>query len=268
MSFLSQIDVVVLSWNEAPNIGRTLAALTRFPRVLVLDSGSTDGTVEIARGFANVRVAHRPFDQHAAQWNHALDLLGPDARWVLALDADYVLSARNVDEIEGLRPDAVGYRAHFVYRLAGHALRGSLYPPVTILFRRAGAHYRQDGHTQRLVPAPGPVLDLRAPVDHDDRKPTERWLSSQLRYARLESAHLLAHQWGELGWRDRLRRCVLITPWLVPMVVLLRGGIMDGRVGLLYALQRGIAEALLSLCLVEAALGRVKADRGGDHPHD
>ena len=120
--------------------------------------------------------------------------------------------------------------------------------------RRKGACYLQDGHTQRVA-LQGDTPMLRAAVLHDDRKPLSAWLASQDRYARLECAMLLSTPWAALGWRDRLRLAMVITPWLVPAYCLTVGrGLLDGRRGLFYALQRGIAEALLSVRLLESTL--------------
>ena len=258
MDFLDCVDALILTWNEEANLARTLDALVRLRRVVVLDSGSTDATLEIAARYPNVRVCTRPFDSHAAQWNHGLTACGVDAGWVLALDADYLLPPSLVDEIARLEPAAAigGYRARFRYCIDGEPLSASLYPPVTILYRRAGAHYVQDGHTQR-VRIEGEAPMLRVAVLHDDRKPLAAWLASQDRYARLECELLLAKSWTALGWRDRLRRLVVITPWLVPLYCLTVGrGLLDGRRGMFYALQRGIAEAILSLRLLQSTAMR------------
>ncbi len=258
MSFLARVEVLILTWNEEANLARTLDALRAFPRVVVLDSGSTDATLEIAACYLNVRVCSRPFDNHAAQWNHGLTACGIASEWVLALDADYLLPASLVHEIAALEPPVAlrGYWARFRYCVDGKPLSGSLYPPVMVLYRRDGAHYVQDGHTQRLV-APGPSGTLDIALLHDDRKPLASWLAAQDRYARLECDMLLATPWPLLGWRDRLRRMVLITPWLVPLYCLTVGrGLLDGRRGILYALQRGIAESILSVRLIERALAR------------
>jgi len=254
MSFLDKVGVLILTFNEAPNIGRTLDALAAFPEVIVLDSGSTDDTLAIARRYPNVRVCCRPFDNHSAQWNHGLAASGFQREWVLALDADYVVPASLLAEIAALAPpdDVAGYRTAFTYWILGRPLSRSLYPPVTTLYRRAGAHYGQDGHTQR-VKVDGTVLALDGRIAHDDRKPLAHWLAAQDRYARLECDLLLSKPWSALTWRDRLRRMKFITPWLVPLYCLTVGrGLLDGRAGLYYALQRGVAEAILSLKLLEA----------------
>lgn len=106
MSFLDRVCVLILTFNEAENLARTLGALSAFPRVLVLDSGSTDETRAIAQSHPNVRVQVRPFDAHARQWNHGLAACGIEDPWVLALDADYVLDPALAAEIAALSPPA------------------------------------------------------------------------------------------------------------------------------------------------------------------
>lgn len=250
---LDQITPVILTWNEDANIARVLEKLRWAREVIVVDSGSTDSTRTICESFANVRVVLRSFDNHATQWNFGLKETGADSNWILALDADYVLTDDLVEELRALAPEAVtaGYRVRFRYCINGQALSGSLYPPVVALYRRSHAHYVQDGHTQRVV-VDGPVRELRSFVLHDDRKPLGRWLTAQDRYAQLECDLLAGRNWTELRWQDRLRRLMIVTPWLVPLYCLTVGkGFKDGWPGLFYAAQRSVAETILALKLME-----------------
>lgn len=248
------ITPVVLTWNEAANIERTLSRLEWAPRVLVFDSGSTDGTQALAQRFANVVVAERPFDSHAAQWEAAIRHPSVETDWVLALDADYVLTPELIQELgrldlaTGLR----GYRVRFRYCIDGAPLRASLYPPVTVLFDRRSAHYVQEGHTQRIR-VDGEVGDLEAHIFHDDRKPFERFVSAQERYAWLEAERLRCTPLSKLPWSGKIRKLRVVAPVLIPFGLLLgRGLIFEGRRGLRYARQRLVAEWMIS-----SALGRV-----------
>lgn len=259
---LDLITPLILTFNEQLNLHRVLSQLQWARRVVVLDSGSTDATVEIARSFGNVEVFTRAFDSHSVQWNHGLTHCGIDTHWVLALDADYVVPEAMTAEMASLSPaDLVsGFRAGFRYCIHGRPLSGSLYPPVTVLYRKCRASYAQDGHTQRLQ-LMGEVQCLTSVIDHDDRKPLSRWLSSQEKYASLEADLLLKSPWNALRWQDRLRTLLVVTPWLAPLYTLIVGrGILDGRAGWHYALQRGIAESVLSLKLIEARWLRLKLD--------
>ncbi len=257
----SRITPLLLTYNEAPNIARTLDRLAWAADVVVVDSGSTDATRDILARYPCVRVFERPFTTHAEQWSFGLASTGITTEWVLALDADFVLSPELIQEFASLEPgpDDAGYRASFTYCINGTPLRGAAYPPVTVLFRRACARYEQDGHTQR-VRVEGRVSPLVGTIAHDDRKPLSHWLAAQSRYMRLEADKLDASPARSLGWLDRLRRLILIAPPAMFLYCLIvRGGILDGRAGLLYALQRATAEAILSLYLVERMLVR---DRG------
>ena len=246
---MSAVTPLILTYDEAPNVGRVLDRLAWAERIVVVDSGSTDGTLELVARYPQAEVFHRPFDSFARQCNFGLDQI--ETEWVLSLDADYVLSEALVDEIYALPddPEVAGYRARFVYCIEGRPLRGTLYPPRTVLYRKDRAHYADDGHGHR-VHIDGPVADLRHPIFHDDRKPLARWLRSQDRYADLEAEKLLTTPPEHLGRVDRLRRLGWLVPFLTPAYCLLaKGLILDGRAGLTYTFQRTYAELLLALKL-------------------
>jgi len=242
-----QITPLILTYNEAPNISRTLEKVLWAHRIVVIDSGSTDGTVDILRRYPQVEVFQRPFIDAARQCNFGLTQV--TSPWVLSLDADYELSDELIRELSVLAPPdgVVGYRAQFVYRIYGRPLHGSLYPPRTVLYRRDRASYRQEGHTQRVV-LDGRVLPLNGIIYHDDRKPLARWLVSQQRYARDQAEYLLNTSHEGLRRPDKIR----LMAWPAPIAVLIytlfgKGCLLDGWPGWYYALQRTIAEMLLAL---------------------
>src|SRR4029078_10921519 len=149
------------TYNETPNIARSLAHVGWARDVVVVDSFSDDETVAIAKSLPQVRVFQRIFDNHRNQWEFGLKETGITTPWVLALDADYVLSNDVVGEIEQLRPEQGidAYRAKFIYCINGKRLRSGIYPPVTVLYRLEASRYVQDGHTQRVA-IDGGVGDL------------------------------------------------------------------------------------------------------------
>ena len=142
-----------------------------------------------------------------------------------------------------------GYSLPFRYCIDGVPLRGSLLPPRTCLYRTRCGRYRDEGHGHRVM-IEGTVAPLDLPILHDDRKPLERWLASQQRYLRIEAVNLLNTPSRSLSWVDRLRKHTPLAP-LAALVfcLLLRGGLLDGRAGLVYAMQRSYAELLLQLML-------------------
>lgn len=251
--FLDGVAVLMLTYNEAPNIPRTLDRLKRFPEVVVLDSGSTDATCAIARQYPNVRIAVREFDQHSRQWTYGLTSCGIERPWVLALDADFLLPPSLVDEIAALprSTNLTAYSARFRYCVNGRPLRSSIYPSRVVLYRRTQAVYYQDGHTQRIS-VEGRTGKLRESIYHDDRKPLSRWLASQQAYARLEAEHLLSKQRSELRHLERLRLLAAPAPFLVFIYTLLvKRCLLDGRLGWFYVLQRTLAEIMLALEILD-----------------
>lgn len=252
------ITALLLTYNEAPNIARTLSRLSFAADIVIIDSHSTDGTQDIARQDPRVRLFERTFTTHSEQWNFGLHETGIRTEWVLALDADFVLTDAVAGEIQRLEPGPGinGYWASFQYCVDGHPLRGAAYPPVIVLYRRAHARYRQDGHTQRVA-IEGAVGELTGLIQHDDRKSLQHWLQSQSRYMQLEAEKLSSAPPGTLSMIDRLRKTVIVMPPLMFLYCyVVRGGMLDGKAGLYYALQRAAAELILSLSLVERRWSR------------
>jgi glycosyltransferase involved in cell wall biosynthesis len=254
---LDNITPLIITFNEAPNIGRILAKLTWARRIVVIDSGSTDGTIDILRGCPQVEILTRPFTDFAGQCNFGLRQI--DTQWVLSLDADYELSDELISELRSLLLDneVTGYRANFVYRIWGQPLRGTLYPPRIVLYRREKAYYCNEGHGHRVV-VDGKIVDLNGVVYHDDRKPLTRWIWSQQRYARQEADYLLGS-----GNKLRLTERIRALGWPAPIFVFFytlfaKGCILDGWAGWHYALQRLAFEVLTALELTDRRI-RAKA---------
>ena len=254
---LKKITPLILTYNEASNIGRTLAQLRWARDIVVVDSFSDDETLAIVKDFPQVRVYQRAFDSHENQWNFGLQETGINSEWVLGLDADYVLTEDLLVELQTSSPEpgVNGYRAKFIYCIEGKRIRCGVYPPVTALYRRDRASYIQDGHTHRLT-VEGRVENLRAPILHDDRKSLSRWLEAQARYTKLEADKLLAADKGSLSWTDRVRCWRVVAPAaMLFYCLIIRGGVLDGWAGFYYAFQRSLAELMLSLFLIDHDLG-------------
>ena len=251
----SDITALIITFNEAPNISRVLDKLRWAKRIVVVDSGSTDGTLDLVRQVPQAEIVCRAFDSFADQCNFGLGLIRTE--WVLSLDADYELSDRLVQELQGL-PEAScsGYRVPFIYRIFGHPLKGSLYPPRVVLYRVRDGRYVNEGHGHR-VKVTGAIGELKGPIYHDDRKPLSRWFASQQRYARMEAEYLLKTPGRELTRNDRIRRAGWPAPLLVLVYTLfVKGCIRDGWPGWFYALQRLIAETMIALELLDRRLLR------------
>jgi glycosyltransferase involved in cell wall biosynthesis len=252
---LDTVTPLIITYNEAPNIARTLEGLAWAKRIVIVDSGSDDGTLAILARYPAVDLFNRTFDSFATQCNFGLEQIATP--WVLSIDADYVLSDAVVEEIRQCPDDAAsGYSVPFVYRVYGRPLHATLYPRRTVLYRKSLATYADEGHGHR-VRVNGVVEPLRNVVFHDDRKPMDRWFSSQQRYAATEAEYLLNARPQDLRRTDRLR----LWAWPVPLLVffytlIAKRCIFDGWPGWVYALQRTCAEIMIALAIIDRRLRR------------
>jgi glycosyltransferase involved in cell wall biosynthesis len=248
---LEEVTPLILTFNEAPNIHRTLERLTWAKTIVVIDSYSTDETIEILQSYPQVQIFQRKFDTFANQCNYGLQQV--KSEWVLSLDADYVLMEELIDEIAALPkdPPADSYLVRIKYCIFSKPIRSGLYPPREVLFRKEKALYFDDGHAHR-VRVNGNTCRLSSSIYHDDRKPLSRWLWAQDRYLSIEAKKLLETPNKELSVSDRIRRQKILAPFVILFYCLIfNKGILDGWAGWYYAFQRMLAEILLSIRLIE-----------------
>ncbi len=246
-----EITPLILTYNEAPNIARTLAKLDWAKKIVIIDSYSTDDTLDIVKANPRVEVFQREFDTHAAQWNYGLEQV--NTPWVLSLDADYVLTDTLIEEIKNIEHnDTVdSYFIPFKYCVFGKPLSGTILPPRQALFKKDLSTYIDDGHTQ-LLKVKGSYKYLKNYILHDDRKPFSRWLWAQNRYMVLEAQKLTETSITELSLGDKIRKQKLLAPFIILFYCLiLKRGILDGWIGYYYAFQRMLAEIILSVQLIQ-----------------
>lgn len=249
---LEEVTPLILTFNEAANIDRSLKRLMWTKKIVVIDSYSTDETVEILQSYPQVQIFQREFDSFASQCNYGLANI--KSEWVLSLDADYILSEELIDEIKALPKElsADSYIVRFKYCVFSKPLRGTLYPPRQVLYRKSKAVYKEDGHAHRVY-VDGKSSMLHSYIYHDDHKPLDRWLKAQNNYMIIESKKLLQTPASELSFSDRIRRKKIIAPFVILFYCLIiNKGILDGWAGWYYAFQRTLAEILLSIHLIEA----------------
>ena len=139
------LTALLLTCNEEANLARTLDALAalepELERVVLIDSGSTDATLNLARKHAPkgaaLEVLQRPFDSFARQWNFGLAQV--HSPWVMSLDADYqvppALALEVKRAIAEAPSDLAGFALSFRYCVAGRPLAGTLLPDRVALFR-------------------------------------------------------------------------------------------------------------------------------------
>jgi glycosyltransferase involved in cell wall biosynthesis len=248
---LSDITPLIITFNEEANISRTIEKLYWVEKIVVIDSGSTDNTLNILKSHKGVEIYHRSFDTFAGQCNFGLSKIKTE--WVLSMDADYVLSEDFIEELKNimLKPQYDGYSSSFKYCINGRPLRADNTSPRQVLYRLEKAHYIEDGHQHRVV-VNGRAGKFRSYILHDDRKSLSRWLSSQDKYLSIEAEKIVNTNLAKLDTRDKIRSVIIASPVIIPFYCLFyKGLILDGWHGLYYTFQRSLVEILLSVKLIE-----------------
>ncbi len=267
------VSVLILTFNEAAILPQCLAALAWCDDVLVLDSGSTDGTVEIAEK-AGARVVHRRFDDFASQRNFGLMSGELRNEWVLHLDADEIVTPAFQQRLKDLLPSAGidAYRVPSKLILHGRWLRyAGMYPTYQVrLGHRDRLRFRQVGHGQREDLPSERVGTFDEPYLHYNfSHGLVNWLRRHVKYAEDEADLLVRTRRGELeapgtvlsgdatSRRRALKRLANRLPLVLrPMarffyVLVLRRGFFDGRYGVLYALMLSVYEGMIAVLAAE-----------------
>jgi glycosyltransferase involved in cell wall biosynthesis len=260
------LTVIVLTRNEARHITRALTSVAPIAdRLLVVDSGSTDETVMLARE-AGADVLIHPFVTQAQQFNWALEQLSGDTEWVLRIDADEIVTKSLAEEIlnrlGGLAPHING--VYFSRRMTflGRAIRwGGVFPIRILRLFRFGhgrcenrwmdEHIIVDGHTVNFV---GEIID-------DNLSTLSAWTEKHNAYASREVVDLLNREHGFMRYCEgsvglRGARHVSLKRWIKENIYgrlpggfraliyfiyryFLRLGFLDGRQGTAFHILQG-----------------------------
>jgi glycosyltransferase involved in cell wall biosynthesis len=188
------VSVVVLTFNEGRNLTACLESVAGWAtEIFVVDSGSTDRTVEIAGRFGAQVVAHS-FDTHARQWAWALGALPIRTPWVLGLDADQRVTAELRREVTAAlagasQPDGYFVRRRQIFR--GRWIRhGGYYPKYLLkLFRVGRVSIDERELVDHHFHVDGPVRRLHADIieDNQNEAAIAEWTAKHNRYAVLQA---------------------------------------------------------------------------------
>ncbi len=179
--------VILLSFNSQATLGATIASARKVSdEIFVVDSYSSDGTVQLARSLGAIVVQHR-FEHYGAQRNWAIDNLPVSLPWQLHLDADEWMTEELVAEIQSLPPDPphAGYFVPRYLRFLGRVLRhGGMSPTWHLrLFRTGAGRCENRKYDQHFLLASGTSGKLQGAMLDDVRMPLTEWTARHNRWA-------------------------------------------------------------------------------------
>ncbi|PWL19892.1 MAG: glycosyltransferase family 2 protein [Altererythrobacter sp. XM-24bin4] len=249
------VTVVVPAKNEATNIAICLERLSRFAEVVVIDSGSTDCTKQIAEGFG-ARVINFTWNGKYPKKRNWFLLNEPLSQpWVLFLDADEFVDDAFCDAVDAAisKDDCDGYWLTYTNYFLGKPLRYGLVQRKLALFRVGKGLYErieEDGwsrldmeiHEHPIVD--GAVGEITIPIDHRDYKDLARFLEKHIDYARWEAQRYAKLQENPAAWQHFTKRQRFkyrhLAKWWYPwfyflFTYLVKRGFLDGSAGFHYA---------------------------------
>jgi glycosyltransferase involved in cell wall biosynthesis len=229
-----RLSVAIITKNEEANLARTLASVRWADEVVIVDSGSTDRTADIAREFG-AKFFVEEWKGFGVQKNSAIAKCTSD--WVLSLDADEEVSPELAEGIRALLKSQPEYPAYFLTRknffLGRWVRHGGYYPdPKLRLFRRDGALFEERAVHETVRPT-GPAGKLRGDLLHHAYPTLDSYIEHMNRYSALGAAQAIAR-----GRNSCSLLAFLWNVWVVPIATFkynyfLRLGFLDGREGLL-----------------------------------
>lgn len=260
--------VIILTFNEEANIVQALNSVAGWANeIFILDSLSTDRTLEIARHY-DCHIAQNKFEDYARQRNHALEHLPIGSEWVLFLDADEWLPdalKQEIDAVIATSPKENGFYIKRRLIWMGRWIRRGYYPTWILRLFRYGKGRCEDRAVNEHLIVEGTTGQLRNDFMHEDRKGVTDWIAKHNGYATREARELLntrsepgyqeidACLFGTQAQRKRWLRQKLwnrLPPLIRPFFYffyryVLKGGLLDGKEALIYHFLQGLWFPLL-----------------------
>lgn len=255
---LLDLTIAIPARNEAKNLPGCLAAIGKelALNIVIIDSGSDDRTVEIARDFGAEVIAFTWNGQFPKKRNWYLRNFTPQTKWVLFLDADEYLTAEFKEELRiALHQDEiVGFWLHYTIYFMGKKLKGGYPLKKLALFKVGAGEYEQIDEEQwsnldmEIHEHPileGKVGELKSKIDHQDFRGVSHYILKHNEYASWEASRFLklsssSESKQSWTWKQRLKYILMRSSIIGPVYFLgsflFLGGFKDGARGFAFAI--------------------------------
>lgn len=230
---LPKISVIIITKDEAANIRECLESVSWADEIVVLDSGSSDGTVDICRKYTEKVFCNEDWPGFGRQKNRVL--AEATGEWVLAVDADERVTPELQREIAQVIVQPIGPAVYEMPRLSyycGRAMRHSGWWPdyVARLFRRGAAHFT-DAIVHERLEFPGKPGRFTHHLEHISFRSLDEVLDKVNRYSTAGALMMRSR-----GRSATLRGAIVHGLWAFARTYIVHRGFLDGREGFLLAI--------------------------------
>ena len=263
------VSVVILTYNEEVNIERCLSSLKGFQDIHIVDSGSVDETLTLAKSF-NVRIHQNPFISFSNQRNFAHEYCDLKYDWVLHLDADEEMTDELEQEIQAcsnnnIELDCFNISSKLIF--FGRFLRYSAgFPNYQVRLLRKHIKFHDVGHGQKEICDITKIgLFTASYLHYNFSQGIQSWLTRHVSYAKKEADLIWIHRKNGYKNLKKIRNfnrenikllysfCPLFLRPIIKFLFLyvMKGGFRDGKIGLYFCLLQLAYEAMIYIFYIE-----------------
>lgn len=254
---MEDVTVVILTKNEEVNLPDCLESVKNFAdRIVIVDSGSTDKTEEIARRY-NADFYYHPFEYHAKQWNWALDYTEICTSWTLRFDADERLTPALIKELKQIMKDHADDDVNGVtmeaslFFMGREMKHGGPQKRKLMLFKTGKARIEDRKMDEHTILTEGRAIDCKEKFLHYDFKDMSFWINKLNWYATREMQDYFDYKNGkdaEINANDKEIASIrnkkfgvyykfpkFLRSWLMFLYAyIFQLGFLDGKEGFIY----------------------------------
>ncbi len=260
--------ICIPTFNEELNIKKSLKKLRWAKKIIILDSKSTDKTIEISKKFKNVKlISLKKSYDYVSKLNYLINKT--KNKWILLLDADYVLSNELIKKIKHLDEKAInklhiiGFKIPIYNKIFNTIIKEDIYPKKILLFKNYNFKFKRLGHGEKLYfNNKGKVKILDECIFHENLKDLNdfyTWKKNQIEYSKKDALRITKKKYSKLRLQDKIRRLIPINIlMLFFFLIFFKKIFFYKKAGVFYLYQRLFYEYFLSISIFKLYLNKIK----------